>query len=446
MAAEKTKTISGVTVAAVIESAKKKYDIRLGPLSEVVEEVATVTTGNLAIDYALGVDGVALGRLYEFAGEPSSGKSTTALQAAAALQKIIKAGGDMARGIGPDDIIVYFDYEQAMDILYAKALGLDVEHNSFLFAQPDSLEQGANIALALLETGKARMLIWDSVAAMNPEAAMNAEVGVSLPAIQARVMSDFLKKLTPSLRNNNCVSLFINHLKEKMVMGGYSRPGMPPPTTTPGGKALKFYASVRVEYTPLSKIKGKIYDSLSNEEIDGIIATNVRVKVVKNKLAPPFRQAVVRVRFGRGFDNFWTALQILVAHKKIPYSTGYWYFDKMPDLIRPEMKLGSTKTKRPYIQGEAAMFEFSDLYPEWRDLVIKAATDLVASGVSSGELGLSLKNPDDDVLPEVMGSAAETEEASSDEDQEPADASDLDEVLGTSGDLFKERESLKSLS
>lgn len=364
------------SVADVIANAKKKFDLHLGPLSDVAEDVSAVSTGNIAIDHILGVGGLALGRSVELYGLPSSGKTTTALQSAAVLQQLIIAGGDSTRGIGPDDVIAYFDYEHALDLDYARALGLNVDHASFLFTQPDSLEQGANVALELLETGACRMLVWDSVAAMNPQAAMEAEVGAQLPAIQARVMADFLKKLNSALHEHNCVSVFVNHLKDKMVMGA-SRPGMPTPTTTPGGVALKFYASVRAEFTHIKSIKGMIHDSLSNEDIEMIVASEVRVKVTKNKLGPPFKQAIVRVRFGRGFDNFWTSLQILIAHKRVVYSSGYFYFEKSPELAHVDMNRQTTGNKRPYVQGEQNIFDFADEHSDWRAQVITSATAVI---------------------------------------------------------------------
>ena len=160
-------------------------------------------------------------------------------------------------------------------------------------------------------------------------------------------------------------------------MGG--KPGAPPVTTTPAGTAAKFYASLRLQYRQISTTKSKVLDVLSNEMIEQVTATNVRVKVIKNKVAPPFKQAVVRVRFGRGFDNFWTALQVLIAHGHMVYSSGYFYFERSPELVHPDMKIGTTKTQRPYIQGEQTIFEFADQHPEWRSAVIRKAEQVVAT-------------------------------------------------------------------
>lgn len=356
------------SIAALLKEMEKKYDLRVGPLSAVAEEVEVLPTGDLAIDYITGVGGLPLGRSVELFGLPSSGKTTTGLQAAALLQqRIIRED--------TDDLIVYMDYEHALDRKYAANLGLNVEHPSFLIAQPDNLEQGTNVSLELIETGKVRLVVTDSVAAMTPVDVVNGEVGQVAVATQARLMSTYLKKLTPLLSEHRTCGVFLNHEMELFQMGGARRPGMPAPTSTPGGKALKFYASVRIQYRQIRNIKAKVYDPLSGGPTDRVESTMVRVKVVKNKVAPPFRECIVRVRFGRGFDSFWSALQALIGHKRIVYRQGYYYFDKFPELVEPTM--ARSATQRPYVHGEAAMLQFADAHPEWRDLVIRTATEIV---------------------------------------------------------------------
>lgn len=371
-------------VADLLAKANKKYNLSVGTMSSVAEDVEFITTGNIAIDYALG-GGIPMGRSLEMAGFPSSGKTTTSLQAAVALQKIILAGGDPKRGIGPNDRMLFLDYEQAMDPEYAEALGLDVNHESFLFTQPDTLEDGANFILDIVKTGRLRLIIIDSVAAMNPSAKAEAEIGKSLPAVAAKLLKDFGVTLNSVLANNNCSCIFLNHTQEKFDMGGGRRPGMPPPTTTPGGMALKYFASVRMEYKQIRNHKGPVMDPLSNEVIEIPVATDVRVKVIKNKVAPPFKEAVVRVRYGKGFDNFWTALQILIANKKIMYSTGYYYFhNASEDGLAPEwMDRAATGTQRPFIRGEDSVFSAGDEHPEWRQKAIELAEKIVAENVNS---------------------------------------------------------------
>lgn len=390
------------SVEAILASAQKKYNLRVGSLSAIAEDVLAISTGNLAIDNIIGVGGVPIGRLIELYGPQSSGKTTTALQAAAELQRIIIAGGDSSRGISASDRIIYLDYEHAMDPEYCKKLGLNTDHESFLFTQPDSLEDGANFVREIVPTGAVRLIIFDSVAAMVPSAKSEAEVGKSLPAVQAKLMSDFLAPLVSMLHTNNCTAIFLNHIFEVMEM---RRPGMAPRTSTPGGRALKFYASVRIEYKQIGNIKTSVVDAITQETIEQISATNVRVKVVKNKVAAPFREAVVRVRFGKGFDNFWTALQILVAHKSVMYSTGMFYFHKVPELAPEWMPRASTGTQRPYLKGEKALFGSADKYPEWRDAVIAKAYEVV--------------NADPSALDAITKSGAtESEEESSEDSQE----------------------------
>jgi recombination protein RecA len=356
----------------------KKYDTPVGSLSDIALPAKFITTGNIAIDHIIG-GGMPLGRLVELAGPPSSGKTTTALQTAAALQKVIIAGGDEELGIKADDKILYLDYEATIDQEYCKALGLDIDHNSFLLTQPDSLEDGANLAVGLIETGRIRLVIWDSVASMMPSAKAEAEIGKSLPAVQAKLMSDLGQKLVPLLYEHQTLNIFVNHLREVLDMSGRRPAHLGPKMSTPGGVALKFYESVRVEYKQLQQIKEKGLDHLSGEIIDIPAATNVEVKITKNKVAPPFKKAVVRVRFGRGFDNFWTAMQILLAGKEVMYSQGYYYFHKVEDKgLAPEwMERAKTGTQRPNIRTDERLFEAADDHPDWRDAVIAHASDFL---------------------------------------------------------------------
>jgi len=368
--------------ADLLASAAKKYNgLSVGSMEDVASDVKAISTGNLAIDYCIGVGGIPLGRSIELYGPPSSGKTTTALQAAAELQKIIIAGGDPERGIKPDDIILYLDYEQSMDKDYAVALGLNTKHPSLKFTQPDTLEDGVNFAIAAVKTGRVRLLIFDSVASMNPSAKADAEIGKSLPAVQAKLMKDFTLTFNSVLANNNASAIFINHQMEAMSMGG--RPGMPPKTTTPGGVALKYFASLRIQYTQVKQNKETVIDGLSNEKVERIMSTDVKVKVTKNKMAPPYREALVRVRFGRGFDNFWSAMQVLLANKKVMYSASYYKFHNIEAQgLAPEwMPRSPSGTKPPVINGTKQLFNAADAHPEWRDGIIKLAEEVVSENV-----------------------------------------------------------------
>jgi recombination protein RecA len=366
------------SMADIIAEVAKKFEVKVGSLSTVVSPVEALTTGNLAIDYLTGVGGLPIGRVTECYGQPSSGKTTTALQAAAELQKrIIDAGSD--------ERILYMDFEHALDEDYAGGLGLDVEHPTFLLAQPYWLEQGAEAARKIIESGKVRLSIWDSVAEMTPKSVLDSDFDRRTGAMErARQIKELLFRLTPLINHKRCAAVFLNHAVEAVDMGG-GRPGMPPPETTPGGKALKFYASLRMSYRQIKQVKGKQLDALTGEITDQVIAVDTKVKVTKNKLANPFREAVVRVRFGRGFDNVWSALQVLTAYKKVTIGTGgYYFFDekKVPELVHTNMATSSS-TGRPSIHGEAAVLRFADDHPEWREQIIKIATAVVESAGDS---------------------------------------------------------------
>ncbi len=351
------------TIASILDKASKEYKMRIGPIGAVADNVRGLTTGNMAIDHVLGVRGLPVGRIIELYGNPSSGKSTVALQTAAALQRdIIESGRE--------EYLAYFDYEHAVDPEYASSLGLDLDHRSVIFAQPDSLEQGAAIARKIVPTGKVKLLIWDSVAEMMPKLVLDAETGQPQMAVRARLMSQFLQQVNGMLHANDCTSIFLNHLMEKISTGGFQRPGAPA-KTTPGGNALKFYASVRVEFAQIKTYKRPQYDQLSNASEEVAVAADVLVTVTKNKVGPPMRKCTVRVRYGQGFDNFWSAMQILVGHKRVPRQSAFYYFEKMPNLVHSDM--GTSGTGRRYIQGEEAMLAFADANPEAEELLTKPA-------------------------------------------------------------------------
>ncbi len=356
-----------VTIDDIIDTVAKKYDVRVGSLSAVATKTEALTTGNLAIDYLTGVGGLPIGRVTECYGQPSSGKTTTALQAAAELQKRIIAERS-------DEYILFMDFEHALDEDYAGSLGLDVNHPSFLLAQPYWLEQGAEAAQKLIETGKVRLSIWDSVAEMTPKSVLDADFDRRTSAMErARMIKELLARMTPLIHQKRCASVFLNHLVEGIDMGG-GRPGMPPPETTPGGKALKFYSSLRMSYKQVKQIKGKTFDALAGDTVDQVVAVDTKVKVTKNKLGNPFREAVVRVRFGAGFDNAWSALQVLTAYRKVVIGTsGFHYFDakNVPELVHADMR--TSPTGRPTIQGEYNVLRFADEHPDWRQALITRA-------------------------------------------------------------------------
>jgi recombination protein RecA len=383
---------------------QKKYNTGVGAISKIARPSYFLSTGNMALDKIIG-GGLPLGRAVELAGPPSSGKTTTALQTGAGLQKMILAGGADIIGsdgsvfhISDDDKILYMDYEATIDQDYCTALGLDIDNDSFLLAQPDTLEDGANLAIDLIETGKVRLVIWDSVALMLPSAKAQAEIGKSLPAVHAKLMTEVGSKLTPLLYNNQTLNIWVNHLKEQIDMSGRRPAHLGPKMGTSGGVGLKFMESVRIEYKQIKNIKEKMLDELSGEIVETPGATEVEVKVVKNKVAPPFKKAIVRVRYGRGFDNFWTALMFLISQKEVMYSAGYYYFHRLEEHgLAPEwMPRAKGGTQRANIRTDAAVLQAADDHPEWREDVIAYAAD-------------KLKNLDVKVMPGQSPEEAELE-------------------------------------
>jgi recombination protein RecA len=266
--------------------------MRLGANEKAVE-IETVPTGSLGLDIALGVGGLPRGRIVEIYGPESSGKTTLALHSVAEAQK---GGG----------ICAFVDAEHALDPVYARKLGVDLEN--LLISQPDTGEQALEIADTLVRSGACDILVIDSVAALTPRAEIEGEMGASLPGLQARLMSQALRKLTGSISRSNTMVIFINQIRMKIgVMFGS-------PETTTGGNALKFYSSVRLDIRRIGAIKDR----------DEVVGNQTRIKVVKNKLAPPFKQVEFDIMYGEGISKLGELIDLGVT-AGIVEKSGAWF-------------------------------------------------------------------------------------------------------------------------
>ena len=282
--------------------------------------VESIPTGALALDIALGIGGLPRGRVVEIYGPESSGKSTLAMHVVAEAQR---NGG----------VCAYVDAEHAMDPVYAAKIGVDVDE--LLISQPDTGEQALGISDMLVRSGAIDVLVVDSVAALTPRAEIEGEMGDSHVGLQARLMSQALRKLTANLNKTQTICIFINQLREKIgVMFGS-------PETTPGGRALKFYSSVRLDIRRIESIKDGVE----------VVGNRTRVKIVKNKVAPPFRQAEFDIMYGKGISREGSLLDIGVEHDIVKKS-GAWYTYEGEQLGQGRENAKAFLTEHPEVMVE----------------------------------------------------------------------------------------------
>ncbi len=324
---EKKKAIEGA-IGQIEKNFGKGAIMRMGEAPEL--EVSAISTGSLTLDLALGIGGVPRGRIVEIYGPESSGKTTVALHVVAETQK---SGGEAA----------YIDVENALDPVYAKALGVDIDR--LLVSQPSSGEQALDIAEALIRSGAIDVVVVDSVAALVTQQEIEGDMAASHVGMQARLMSQALKKLSSAVAKTNCVIIFINQLREKIgVMYGN-------PETTPGGRALKFYASVRIDIRRAEQLK----------EGNEIYGNHIKCKIVKNKVAPPFKTAEFDILYGKGIARSGEIVEIGIQLGIIQKSGSWFSYGDQ------RIAQGKENTRKYIEANPALMEEIADKIKSKRD-------------------------------------------------------------------------------
>ncbi|MGA0881821.1 MAG: recombinase RecA [Burkholderiaceae bacterium] len=348
---DKTKTEKAKALAAAIAQIEKQFGkgsiMRMGE-NEQAPDIQTVSTGSLGLDIALGAGGLPRGRVVEIYGPESSGKTTLTLQVIAEMQKL---GGTCA----------FVDAEHALDTQYAQKLG--VQLSDLLISQPDTGEQALEIVDALVRSGSVDLIVVDSVAALTPKAEIEGDMGDSLPGLQARLMSQALRKLTGTISRTNTLVIFINQIRMKIgVMFGS-------PETTTGGNALKFYSSVRLDIRRVGSLK-------KGEEV---IGSETKVKVVKNKVAPPFKAAGFDILYGEGISREGEILD-LGSEQNIVEKSGSWY-----SYNGDRIGQGRDNAREFLRQNPAMAFEIENKIREAYGVAVRAAGPVASQAAQATE-------------------------------------------------------------
>lgn len=362
------KSTSLLDVMAQIRAEENTADrVVVGSLPEFDMSVKGRSTGNIAFDFITRVGGYPVGRIVEQFGPPSSGKTTSALTAMGRAQaKCIESG---------EGYVMFLDYERSIDPDYCKKLGLDVDHETFIYVKPNSFEHGANIFRRLLATGELRMAIFDSVAAMVTEKEKEAETGKANVADRAKMLHQFCRQTKDDAEEHGTTMIFLNHTLEKVdatPMGQKLAARGIKQWTQPGGKALAFYASMRVEFKQVKNIRTAEMDLLTNRKEDQIRSQDVQAIIVKNKVGDPFGTTTLRVRWGHGFSQAFSVLDVLVKHGMVDLNKTGWY--TFPADLSPE-------GKQYKVRGEDTALKELESNSEWLDRLAVVAYDLLdASG------------------------------------------------------------------
>jgi recombination protein RecA len=326
MPAKKKATPPSSQLEGALADIQRKRGMSIGTVTEAARPIEVLSSGNIALDFVTGVGGFPRGRIVELFGTESTGKTTAALQAAAEARR---------RGLAA----AYFDFENAMDADYVRALGLDPDDPMFVYSTPDTAEDGINALRDLLRTGQLAVGVVDSVAAMVSEKEMEADTGSSSAlAAKAKMMAQSMRQMTGLANRHGTILMFVNHEQEVIdtspmgqMLRGVDR------VTTPGGRALKFHASLRLRFQIIGKVQGADESPLAKPDkpTKTPYANTVKVTVAKNKVGPPFRKAELRLVYGKGFDQSWSVLNILLAGGRAKKS-GAWY--DVVDLDTGEMQ------------------------------------------------------------------------------------------------------------